>query len=297
MRIVKMGQCKMIDINLRKTENNENDRNALIEVERKSTPNLQYVPHVFDMFASDPRGEFCIAEVDGEVVGCAKFTVTPNETAWVETLRVVPERQGLGIGKRLYERFFEIAQEENISTMRMYTGINNAVSKGLAEHFGFKLESTFLGASRKVDLSADAHVIERGESSFELVSDPEKAAKIMMAGNDLWNDFLVMNRTFYRLTPSLCIDLAQKGLVFEDAESGSGVVLGARFMPQQALHIGQFWGDHEACIRFALGRAVTSGIPSVSCLYPDLSSRITDVLGTHQFDPNASKFIVMRVDI
>ena len=283
----------MIDISTRRVGIDQNDREKLIEVESKSTPNLRYVPHVYELFANDPRGEFTIAEIAGEVVGCAKFTVLPDGTAWVETLRVVPEYQGLGVGKRLYQQFFEVAKSENILTMRMYTGINNVVSKGLAEHFGFKLESTFLGASRPVDKTTSP----TQKHNFAPVSDPAVATSLLMAHQDDWNGFLVMNRTFYKLTPSLCVHLAKEGCVYADTTTGSTIVLGARFMPEQALHIGHFYGNAEACINFAIDHARALGVPSISCLYPDLASSITDALAMYQFQPNASKFIVMRVDI
>ena len=38
------------------------DREKVIEVESKSTPNLSYVQNVFDMFVSDKNGEFSVAE-------------------------------------------------------------------------------------------------------------------------------------------------------------------------------------------------------------------------------------------
>ncbi len=104
------------------------DREKAIWVESKSTPNLSYVPDVFEMFVSDDVGEFSVAEVDGEVVGCGKFTVVPDGSAWLETLRVIPERQGIGVGKRFYERWLEAARRLGVPTMRMYTGVGNVVS-------------------------------------------------------------------------------------------------------------------------------------------------------------------------
>ena len=110
----------------------EEDRDAVLAVESQSTPNLKYLPMVFDQFLSDPEGDFSVAEMDGEVVGCGKFTVMPDGSAWLEALRVIPRAQGQGIGKAFYARFFEVAEGKGIKTMRMYTGMKNKVSKGLA---------------------------------------------------------------------------------------------------------------------------------------------------------------------
>lgn len=171
----------------------EADKPALLVVESKSTPNLSYLPAVYGMFLADaPRGEFMLVEEDGAVLGCAKYTLLPDGSAWLETLRVVPEAQGRGLGKRMYERFFELAREQGVPTMRMYTGVDNVVSKGLAGHFGFTLEETFHGFSRPVGPVRKA-------PAFQAVSDPVQVTDLLMPLRPAWGDFLVMNRTF---TPS-----------------------------------------------------------------------------------------------
>ena len=267
------------------------DRDSLILVESKSTPNLRYVPHVFDRFVTDQRGEFSVAEVDGIVVGCAKFTVTPNNTAWVETLRVVPEYQGMGIGKRLYQRFFEVAELEKVDTLRMYTGIRNVVSRGLAEHFGFQLEETFYGAMLSLE---HGNRMSKRLSAFQLVDDATNASGLLMEHADQWHNFVIMNRTFYKLTPAMCTYLAELGQVYQEPESGSVIVLGARFMPWQALHIGLFAGDADLCLKFAMEKAAELGVAQLSCMFPTLVAETKDILLRNQFELNANPFIVMK---
>jgi ribosomal protein S18 acetylase RimI-like enzyme len=265
------------------------DYDAVCVVEAKSTPNLRYVPDVFDMFTSDARGEFFLAELGGTVVACAKFTAQPDGTGWLETLRVIPEVQGRGIGKKLYERYFDIARREGIHTLRMYTGVTNAVSKGLAEHFGFTLEQTFLGYSRSLSASA----IQQTARGFVAVADAARAAELLMPHAAMWHDFVVMNRTFYKLTPALCAHLVTQKQVYVDG-SENVVVLGARFSPQQALHIGMFAGDANACLQFAAQHAAATGVPMLHCLFPIDAHDIERALTAHQFKINPSPYIVMR---
>ncbi len=97
------------------------------------------------MFVSDMVGEFSVEELDGELVACGKYTILPDDTVWLETLRVIPERQGLGLGKRLYEHWLELANAQGVKAMRMYTGVTNVVSSGLAERYGLRLQGTFKG--------------------------------------------------------------------------------------------------------------------------------------------------------
>lgn len=270
------------------------DKEALTVVESKSTPNLRYVPHVFDQFVADQRGEFSVAEIDGRVVGCAKFTVTPNDSAWVETLRVIPEFQGMGIGKRLYERFFEVADREKIDTLRMYTGLRNVVSRGLAEHFEFQLEETFFEANlsaEQIELGADKLV------DFQPVTDKHRTTALVKEQSNRWHNFLVMNRTFYKLTPSLCAYLVENGQVYEEPASGAMVIQGARFMPWQALHIGFFAENHEASLRFAMQKVLELKVSKLTCMFPEAATNIKNPLIENRFEINENRFIVMKKTI
>jgi len=269
------------------------DHEHVIEVEASSTPNLRYLPRVFYMFISDQVGEFSVAEVEGKVVACGKFTVLPDESAWLETLRVIPAYQGLGIGKRLYQRFFDIAHLKGVTTMRMYTGLKNAVSKRLAERFGFQLAATYRGAL----LSCQPEAIHTSSNTFSQVTNPEKATALLMPSREKWTGFFVMNRTFYAITPALCADLAQKGFVYEDPTSGSVVTIGARFMPEQALHIGIFRGNVTACLTFAMQKGGECGAERLSCLFPSSAKEIQHSLLQHGFQLEVSDFIVMEVQV
>ncbi|HQV29319.1 MAG TPA: GNAT family N-acetyltransferase [Thermoflexales bacterium] len=264
------------------------DLAAINIVEAGSTPGLRYVARVFDDFVSDEVGEFSVAEIDGQVVACGKFTVMPDHSAWLETLRVLPAYQGRGAGKRLYERFFEVARREGVTTMRMYTGVTNLVSKGLAERFGFRLAGTFRGAWLPLEAAVGPAL------AFVPVTDPARATALLMPHAPRWTGFVVMNRTFYALTPILCADFARAGRVFEERASGSVVVLGARFMPEQALHIGMYAGDTRACLDFAAHLGVTRGASRVSCLFPPAAADIQAELTERGYRLESADFIVME---
>lgn len=55
-----------------------------------------------------------VAEVDGEIVGCAALEIYSRKLAEVRSLAVSDEYRGLGIGKRLVTACVERAREENI---------------------------------------------------------------------------------------------------------------------------------------------------------------------------------------
>lgn len=265
------------------------DREKVAWVESKSTPNLSYTPYVYDMFVDDRVGEFSVEEIDGELVACGKYTIVPDGSAWIETLRVIPEKQGLGLGKRLYEHWLELAKAQGVKAMRMYTGETNVVSSGLAERYGLTLQGTFKGNTLPARPGAGA----RG--GFVPVPDAKEAIRLLMPLEDEWADWLVMNRTFYRLSPALCEDMAKRGMVYTDPKTKSVVTLGARFMPEQALHIGVWGGDADACIDFAKWKATERGIPQLSCFYEVTRPKIGEALARHGFKVDSSDYIVKGI--
>lgn len=268
------------------------DREAVLAVEALSTPRLRYLPAVFESFRADPDGDFFLAEVDGEVVACAKYTPLPNDSIWLETLRVIPARQGRGIGKALYRRYLAKAAAQRARTLRMYTGITNAVSKGLAEHFGFTLEQTFLGFTQECGAIAPPTRAAR----LQPLHDPAEAAALLMPQLDAWRNFLVMNRTFYAATPGLCAEFARQGFVYAD-EAGNLVVFGARFSPEIALHLACYAGDAAACIQFAQGEALRRGTERIHVILPIEAERQHAELRAHGFKDDPSPYIVMRRDL
>ena len=273
------------EISLRRAE--QEDREKVIEVESKSTPNLSYVPDVWEMFTSDTVGEFSVALMKGEIIACGKQTILPDGSAWLETLRVIPERQGLGAGKKFYERWLKHAEKLGVSTLRMYTGVRNVRSKGLAERYGFHLAETFRGASIPIQP-------EKADDNFIKVTEPKRAIELLEPLRETWHDFHVMNRTFYKHSEYLYRYLVEKGMVYENPETGSVVTLGARFKPYDALHIGVYSGDVNSCIGYAMKLGVERGASRLNCDFPSTAYEIDKDLSGYGFKIPQSEFIVME---
>ena len=268
------------------------DKEKVIWVESLSTPNLSYVPEVWDIFINDEKGDWSVEEVDGEVVACGKYSILPDGSAWLETLRVIPERQGLGLGKRLYEHWLKLSEEKNVESMRMYTGIKNEVSAGLARRYGLSLAETFHGAKRvcePIELELD--------TDFQNISDPDVAIELLMPLAKKWGDWMVMNRTFYKWSPELCEWLVENDMVYRDNVTGSLIVMGARFMEDKQLHIGLFEGDPEKCLEFAQIKGSVKGVKTMHCLYPEEQTWIENELLDYGFEMEPSAFIVMEINL
>ncbi|HBK86053.1 MAG TPA: hypothetical protein DDZ53_08515 [Firmicutes bacterium] len=268
------------------------DKARVLQVEATATPNLRYLSVMFEHWVHDQVGELSVAELDGILVGVAKFTILPDGSAWLEALRVSTEAQGKGVGKRFYQRFFELARERQVSTMRMYTGIRNVASKGLAERFGFHLAATYHGSGCSVELAPSKQAID----GFRVI-DPAKAQALLLPLGEQWDGFMVMNRTFYAVTPELCAAWAKAGQVYHDAESNSLLVLGARFQADQTLHIACMSGDLKKCLTFAEQKARELVVPKLTCLFSPKATAISQTLLQHGFQADPSDYIVMEVAI
>jgi ribosomal protein S18 acetylase RimI-like enzyme len=276
-----------MNVVLRKAK--QEDREKVRWVESKSTPTLIYTPYVYDEFLTD-GGEFSVEELDGELVACGKYTPLPDGTAWIETLRVIPEKQGLGLGKRLYDLWVKLAKDQNVKAMRMYTGVTNVVSAGLAERYGLTLQGTFKGNTQPVKPG------DGKQGGFKQVTDAKKAAKLVMPLKDTWADWLVLNRTFYRFSPEIIGWMAGKGMVYEDAEAKSVIVAGARFMPHQTVHIACWGGDADACIAFAKWKAAENKVPTVSCFHEITKPEIGKTLAKNGFAVDKGDYIVKGIN-
>lgn len=57
---------------------------------------------------------FFIAEIDGEIVGCAALEIYSPKLAEIRSLAVSPNHQRLGIGRKLVEACLQLARDEHI---------------------------------------------------------------------------------------------------------------------------------------------------------------------------------------
>ncbi len=275
----------VMGITLRRAKQDDYDR--ILEIEAKATRNLRYLSEVFGQWVADDEGHLSVAAIDGELAGVGKLTVMPDGSAWLEALRVSPERQGLGIGKHFYQLFLSTARQKGIRTLRMYTGVKNAVSKGLAERFGFHLAATYRGAWQPVAESYTQPTVQ-----FTEVSDPDRAAQLIMPHAERWTGFMVMNRTFMAINPATCAAMAREGRVYEHQPTGSLIVLGARFMPQSALHIALLGGDEDACLEFARWKATELRVPKLQIMFPPTAEHIQGRLLAKGFQVEESECVV-----
>lgn len=256
-------------------------------VEQASMPHYPgYLSDAWHYFQSQKGGCVCVYEED-ELIGIGRFTVLPDGSGWLETLRVAIPHQGKGAGKAIYREYLRLAKEHCCPSMAMFTGIDNQVSSGLAEIHGLRTVAQHRGY-HLTDLSGgNAH-------HFRPVN-PQRAGELVAPMREEYNDYMVFNRTFFHVNEANARCFATEGKVFEDSEDGSFIVCGARFQHNVTLHIAMMGGDYDHCIDFAINHAKAMGVPKVSCTFALGNEKLEKALQARGFQAESSDLITKEV--
>lgn len=267
------------------------DLPAAVAAEEAAMKGSGYLNDVSPMFFADTEGELMVAEADGSIVAVAKYTVMPDHTAWLETLRVAPAYQRNGIGRRFYERFQTLSKERNITSMAMYTGVSNVPSASLARVFGLDTAGIYRESSLPLPQEMNRDIVPVTE--FHPVNG-KRACELLSPLTKLWKGFLILNRTFFHMNNDVFRFLAEKGLVYEDAESRSVMVLGNRFLEKRSLQIGILHGDLEKCLAFAKAEGIRRNVPQLTVMYPPEECALQALLESKGYQTLKSDLQVME---
>ncbi len=263
-----------------------NDLPEADRVERETMGNYVYLSDAWHYFESLGGGLVCVYDGD-KMIGIGRFSVLPDGSGWLETLRVVPEYQRKGAGKLIYKKWLEIAKEYNCPSMAMFTGTTNLASSGLAELYGLKTIGHHKGY-HLTDLTG-------GNPHGFVHTTWQRAVELILPKKEEYNDYMCFNRTFHHVNEANAKAFACEGKVFEDKESGSFIVCGARFQHQVALHIAMMGGDYDKCIDFAINYAKAQGIPKVSCTFAIENEKLETALAKRGFV--ADKGIIITKEV
>jgi ribosomal protein S18 acetylase RimI-like enzyme len=88
------------------------------------------------------EGTSFVAEDGDELAGflCGFVSQTDSEEAYIHFVGVSPDRRGEGIGRALYERFFDEARSQGCSVVRCVTSPVNERSVAFHEALGFDVD-------------------------------------------------------------------------------------------------------------------------------------------------------------
>ena len=81
---------------------------------------------------------FFVARVDGEAAACGGLKFYGKEYAEVKRMYVRPEFRGMGLAKAILRRLEDHASEQQVSLLRLETGILQTEAIGLYERSGYR---------------------------------------------------------------------------------------------------------------------------------------------------------------
>jgi len=111
--------------------------------ERFETPLPQAYYTAFEAIEADPNQEIIVAELDGEVVGALQLMYLPSLSyqggtrAQVESVRVLKQSRGQGIGARMMEWAIERARQRGCHLMQLTSHKSRADAHRFYERLGF----------------------------------------------------------------------------------------------------------------------------------------------------------------
>lgn len=89
------------------------------------------------------RVVFFVARAEGQLAGCGGVKIFDSEYGEVKRMFVRPTHRGLGLGKKILDKLAEYTRAQNISLLRLETGIYQTEAIGLYEGYGFRRRSPF----------------------------------------------------------------------------------------------------------------------------------------------------------
>jgi ribosomal protein S18 acetylase RimI-like enzyme len=112
-----------------------------METEELALDNNSLVPGVNAVFASPSKGQYWVAEDNGEVVASLLITYEwsdwrNSDVWWFQSVYVIPAYRRKGIFRMMYSHIRHEAVKQNIAGLRLYVESNNNPAKKTYEAMG-----------------------------------------------------------------------------------------------------------------------------------------------------------------
>lgn len=260
-------------VNLRKAR--YEDKHAIINISKHVWEGNDYLPEIFDKWVEDKNGEFTIAEIDGKVVGCAKFTVLEDKEYWLEGIRVDIKTRGQGIGKRITEYYVDKSKKMGFKNLRLSTYIENHESLKIINRYGFKKTIGF-----KI-FSLEEKINNNNVLDYEKANNIDEIRYIL----DTYEmkkreENLAFDWTFIKAKESLLEELIEKGSIYifkKDGYVKSTVIISDKHSKSNELSISYIDGKeyYEEGIKFAIKKYLEGDYRGLTFMCPDIEDMKT----------------------
>lgn len=236
------------------------DEQAMREITRMVWQGTDYVPLVWDRWLDDARGMLQVATLDGQVVGFQHVAIQPDESAWLEGIRVAESAREAGMGRALLDAGLEYARLAGCAAARLATASVNPASTRLAERGGFRERARFRPLAATTN-AADPQQGVRLAQGFDLDA-------VMALAERSGQPFYTEGWTAYRLTRDrLRLLLNTQAVALIGANSIEGMAVATCREPFRVLRLGFLAGSNHAMralCRWLIQRAAATGLAPLS---------------------------------
>ena len=186
------------------------DKPFVLEFTEKTWEWGDYIKYVWDKWIRDPNGRLLIAECNGKPVGIMHIQFLPDESAWLEGLRVHPEYRRRGIAWRLNQYAFRYIKSRGVNRVRVAIVEWNTPSLNLARKLGFYILDKWLSFWLRFK-----DIPECGEAKCKEEVDPEKIwDKISKSAVFLRsNGYIPVAWRWFRVSKKILAELLKNGAI------------------------------------------------------------------------------------
>lgn len=213
------------------------------EIEKQALPIIDpYYKENIDIFTSEIDGDLIMVYDGDYAVGMGRYSFHPDGTMWLETVRVRPDYQRLGIGTGIYENYLKKAKENNVKKIRLYTEDFNEKSMALTKKMGYKIILKYDYYSLKCP---DGNIDSKG---FKVEKDLDKVMDIIE--KNPWQDLLCINNVFFEQNRANIGWFLDRDMVY--VNGNDMMILGARHNRKSVSYIMYMTGDYEKIVDAAI---------------------------------------------
>lgn len=233
----------------------EKDLEFTDEIEKEALPIIDpYYKKNISIFKEEIEGDLIVAYDEDYPIGMGRFSYHPDGSMWLETVRVRPDYQRKKIGTGIYEKYLQIAKDNNIKTIRLYTEGFNEKSMNLTNKMGFSIILKYDYFSLKAPEG------QKDLNGFLVAKDLDKVMDFIE--KNPWTDLMCINNVFYETNRQNIKWFIDRDMVYTKGDSL--MLVGARHNRNSIAYIGYMAGDYKDCIKSAIlmnpGKTISAGI-------------------------------------
>ncbi len=201
------------ELKIREVE--RSDKEEIMELASHIWDGRDYIPDYFDRWFEE--GGFICGKSGGKIIALAKHTWHRDDVLWLEGLRVHPDHQGQGYGRKMIEGQIDFIEDLDYSVARFLTSGDNTPVIKVAEDIGFELKKKYEYLRLKEKDMERVHTSsEKSEMEASVEKDVDDVIEFVQGSPEFEENagLYIEHWIGYPLDESLIKDRVEKGRCF-----------------------------------------------------------------------------------